>query len=36
MQYLHAIMPMLRQIERVVQKGPITNNGFLPVTTLVF
>ena len=27
---------MLRQIERVVQKEPITNNEVLPVTTLVF
>ena len=27
---------MLRQIELVVQNGPITKNGVLPVTTLFF
>ena len=28
--------PMLRQIERGVQNGPITKNGVLLVTTLLF
>ena len=27
---------MLRKIEWGVQNGPITKNGFLPVTTLLF
>ena len=29
-------MPMLRQIEWQLQNGPITKNGVLPVTNLIF
>ena len=40
MQHFHTKLlcqkPMLRQIEWGVPNGPTTNNGVLPVTTLVF